>query len=138
MSAPQNTLSLSSYPKLDEPEEENINIDVDDDDELPKMSTGVPAAASYSGFDINIPTHNTDDEIADVDVSDDEAGKGPNAAEALRAQVNAEEGRQQQDDDNDSSSSSGSGSSSSGSSSGSSSSGSSDDDSASSGGEIDI
>ncbi|KAK6128753.1 hypothetical protein DH2020_037508 [Rehmannia glutinosa] len=38
-------------------------------------------------FDINIPHQtDTDDEIADVDVSDDEADKGPNAAEALRAQ----------------------------------------------------
>lgn len=71
-------------------------------------------------FDINVPKQNdTDDEIADVDVSGDEGEKGPNAAEALRAQVNAEEkdGRS-----SSSSSSSGSGSSGSGSGSGSSSS----------------
>ncbi|OIW12894.1 hypothetical protein TanjilG_28269 [Lupinus angustifolius] len=37
------------------------------------------------GFDINVP--HTDDEIADVDDSGDEVDKGPNAAEALRAQV---------------------------------------------------
>lgn len=74
-----------------------------------------------NGFDINIPQHNgTDDEIADVDVSDDDVDKGPNAAEALRAQVNAEETSEQT---SSSSSSSGSGSrSGSGSSSGSSSS----------------
>nr|GMC93660.1 lisH domain-containing protein C1711.05-like [Ipomoea batatas] len=44
-----------------------------------------------TGIDINIPHHNdTDDEIADVDASDDD-DKGRNAAEELRAQVNAEE-----------------------------------------------
>lgn len=72
----------------------------------------------------------SDNEIADVDDSGDEVDKGPNAAEALRAQVNAE-GREKQT--STSGSSSGSGSSSSGSGSGSSSSSSdnegSDDDS---------
>ncbi|XP_050234970.1 uncharacterized protein LOC126683173 [Mercurialis annua] len=64
------------------------------------------------GFDINVPQQNeTDDEIADVDDSGDEVdNKGPrNAAEALRAQVNAEEKGEQS---SSSSSSSGSGSSS--------------------------
>lgn len=142
--APQNALSLSPAPKLDDEAEENIDIDVDDDEEpQPKINTGEQPSAPYFGVDINIPTqHNdTDDEIADVDVSDGEAGKGPNAAEALRAQVTAEEGQQQKDDDEESSSSSGSsgsGSSGSGSGSGSSSSDSSDDDSASSAGDIDI
>ena len=142
-SAPQNTYSLSPEAKLVE-QEENIDIDVDDDEEAPpKMAIGgQPAAPSYAGFNTNLPTQNdTDDEIADVDVSD-EAGKGPNAAEALRAQVNAEEEQQQQQEDDEESSSSsgssGSGSSGSGSGSGSSSSDSSDDDSASSGGDIDI
>ncbi|XP_050230191.1 uncharacterized protein LOC126679244 [Mercurialis annua] len=47
-------------------------------------------------IDINLPHQaETDDEIADVDISDDEAEEGPNAAEALRAQVNAE-GRKEQ------------------------------------------
>ncbi|KAL7131751.1 hypothetical protein ABFS83_12G025300 [Erythranthe nasuta] len=70
-------------------------------------------------FDINnLPLQNdTDDEIAEIDASDDEAEKGPNAAEALRAQVNA-----QVKDGQTSSSSSSSGSESSGSGSGSSSS----------------
>lgn len=76
------------------------------------------------GFDINVPHQNdTDDEIADVDDSGDEVDKGPNAAEALRAQVNAEERDEQT---SSSSSSSGSGSSGSGSGSGSSSSSDSD------------
>nr|GMD01338.1 lisH domain-containing protein C1711.05-like [Ipomoea batatas]GME17539.1 lisH domain-containing protein C1711.05-like [Ipomoea batatas] len=70
-----------------------------------------------TGIDINIPHHNdTDDEIADVDASDDD-DKGRNAAEELRAQVNAEERGE-----HTSSSSSSSGSESSGSSSSSSSS----------------
>ncbi|XP_044494112.1 ELL-associated factor 2-like isoform X2 [Mangifera indica] len=87
------------------------------------------------GSDIKVPRHHdTDDEIADVDDSGDEADKGPNAAEtlraqvkgpnaadALRAQVNAAEG-----DDRSSSSSSSSGSGSSGTGSGSGSSSSSD------------
>ncbi|KAK2385578.1 ell-associated factor Eaf [Trifolium repens] len=69
------------------------------------------------GFDMNVPL--TDDEIADVDDSGDEVDKGPNAAEALIARMNAE-GRNEQT--STSSSSSGSGSSGSGSGSGSSSS----------------
>lgn len=45
----------------------------------------------HTGIDINLPhPADMDDEIAEVDVSDDETDKGPNAAEALRAQVNAE------------------------------------------------
>ncbi|KAJ4973509.1 hypothetical protein NE237_006683 [Protea cynaroides] len=68
-----------------------------------------------TGLDINLPNQNeTDDEIADVDVSDDDADNGPNAAEALRAQVNAEERDGQTSSSSASSgSSSGSGSSSS-------------------------
>ncbi|CAL0300333.1 unnamed protein product [Lupinus luteus] len=63
------------------------------------------------GFDINVP--HTDDEIADVDDSGDEVDKGPNAAEALRAQVNAE-GREEQTSTSSSSSGTGSSESSSG------------------------
>ncbi|KAE9618702.1 putative transcription elognation factor Eaf [Lupinus albus] len=63
------------------------------------------------GFDINVP--HTDDEIADVDESGDEVDKGPNAAEALRAQVNAE-GRNEQTSTSSSSSGTGSSESSSG------------------------
>lgn len=104
-----------------------------------------PPKPNHLGLDMNLPHPNndTDDEIADVDASDDESNKGPNAAEALRAQVTAaEEGQlQAQGDETSSSSGSGSasGSSGSGSASGSSSSSDSDDsdraDSASSGGD---
>ncbi|KAI9169322.1 hypothetical protein LWI28_010687 [Acer negundo] len=73
-----------------------------------------------AGFANKESRNDSDDEIADVDVSDDEANRGPNAAEALRAQVNAQERS------SSSSSSSGSGSSGSGSGSGSSSSSDSD------------
>ncbi|KAL6011713.1 hypothetical protein ACLOJK_002177 [Asimina triloba] len=113
--------------------EENLDIVVDDDDGETPNKSNAALQETNTGFDINnIPNLNdTDDEIADVDVSDDEADKGPNAAEALRAQVNAEEKDGQT---SSSSESSGSGSSGSGSGSGSSSSDSdgSDDDSASS------
>ncbi|XP_008799888.1 ELL-associated factor 1 [Phoenix dactylifera] len=136
-SIPPNSSSMSPDPKSYEPEE-NLDILGDDDRGTPnKTSAGGQTAAI--GFDINIPNQNeTDDEIADVDVSD-EADEGPNAAEALRAQVNAAEEKQQQETSS-SSSSSESGSSGSGSGSGSSSSDSegSDDDSASSGGDIEI
>ncbi|XP_031260968.1 ELL-associated factor 2 [Pistacia vera] len=90
-----------------------------------------------SGFDVKVPRHHdTDDEIADVDDSGDEADKGPNAAEALRAQVkgpNAADALRAQvnaaeRDKQSSSSSSSSGSGSSGSGSGSGSSSSSDSD----------
>ncbi|XP_020097375.1 ELL-associated factor 1 [Ananas comosus] len=140
--------STSPDPKSPE-QEENLDILGDDDPASPAktMTTGqqTPQGAADLGFDINIPTQDdTDDEIADVDVNDD-VDEGLNAAEALRAQVNAEEGGkepQEEDDDTSSSSasSSSSGSSGSGSGSGSSSSESdgSDADSASSGGDIDV
>ncbi|XP_004503337.1 uncharacterized protein [Cicer arietinum] len=98
--------------------EEHRDIDIDD-----LFGSGSPMddnnveEKDNVGFDMNIPL--TDDEIPDVDDSGDEVDKGPNAAEALRAQVNAE-GRHEQT--STSSSSSGSGSSESGSGSGSSSS----------------
>ncbi|XP_028757769.1 ELL-associated factor 1 [Neltuma alba] len=101
--------------------EEHQDIDIDD-----LFGSGSPEEDNIVeekdnvGFDMNIPHQNdTDDEIADVDDSGDEVDKGPNAAEALRAQVNAE-GRDEQS--SSSTSSSGSGSSGSGSGSGSSSS----------------
>ncbi|KAH0464512.1 hypothetical protein IEQ34_007298 [Dendrobium chrysotoxum] len=135
-SALPNPFSTSPDTKTPEPDD---NVDILDDDD------GPPPKANSFGFDINLPNQtDTDDEIADVDVSDDDGDKGPNAAEALRAQVNAAEEGQQQDQEQDetssSSGSSGTGSSGSGSGSGSSSSDSddSDGDSATSGGDIDI
>lgn len=110
-------------------DDEHQDIDIDDIFGSVSSDDGNNAEEERveTGFDINIPHQNdTDDEIADVDDSGDEAEKGPNAAEALRAQVNAE-GRAEQ---SSSSSSSGSGSgSSSGSSSASSDSEGSDEDS---------
>lgn len=114
---PPNPSATSPDPKNSE-SEEHVDIINDDDD---GCGTANKEYASEKGsrigldIDINLPHQaDTDDEIADVDISDDEADKGPNAAEALRAQVNAE-GRKEQT----SSSSSSSGSDSSGSESGS-------------------
>lgn len=49
-----------------------------------------------SAIDVNL-THpvEIDDEIAEVDVTDDETDKGSNAAEALRSLVNAEARKEQ-------------------------------------------
>ncbi|XP_031255944.1 ell-associated factor Eaf-like isoform X3 [Pistacia vera] len=74
--------------------EEHVEI-VDDNDD--GFETGNKGNVSEKEFctgldiDINLPHQvDVDEEIADVDISDDDADKGPNAAEALRAQVNAE------------------------------------------------
>ncbi|XP_068643182.1 uncharacterized protein [Aristolochia californica] len=114
--------------------EENLDIVDDDDKQILNNPTGIRQEAN-TGYNMN--QNETDDEIADVDVSDDEAQKGPNAAEALRAQVNAEEREAQTSSSSESSGSASSGSGS-GSATSSSSNGGSDDDSASSGGDIDI
>ncbi|KAF5450998.1 hypothetical protein F2P56_031303 [Juglans regia] len=122
-SDPPNVSMASPAPKNDEVEEHQ-DIDIDD-----LFGSGTPEDEPVTeekdnvAVDINVPHHNeSDEEIADVDDSDDEVDKGPNAAEALRAQVNAEEREKHAS----SYSSSGSGSRSSGSGSGSSSSSSSD------------
>lgn len=120
-------------------EEENLDILGDDDDNVSPNNMTSGQGASGHGFDINLSDQgNIHDEIADVDVNE-EADEGLNAAEVLRAQVNAE-GEQEQDSSSGSSSSSSESGSGSGSGSGSSSSDSdgSDGDSASSGGDIDI
>ncbi|KAK4741537.1 hypothetical protein SAY87_025125 [Trapa incisa] len=60
---------------------------------------------------VNSPHDGTDDEIADVDdCGDDEVERGQNAADALRAQLNAEGGNSEQSLSSSSSSGSGSGS----------------------------
>ncbi|CAK7326700.1 unnamed protein product [Dovyalis caffra] len=121
---PPNVSTSSPSPKNDEVEEHQ-DIDIED-----IFGAGSPDDGNAieekvdDGFDSNVPQqNNTDDEIADVDDSGDEADKGLNAAEALRAQKNADEKNEQT---SSSSSSSGSGSSGTGSGSGSSSSSSSD------------
>ncbi|KAI4357691.1 hypothetical protein L6164_001625 [Bauhinia variegata] len=123
---PPNTSTTSPGTKNDV--EEHRDIDIDD-----LFGSGTPEHDNNgedkdNGFEMTMRHQNdSDDEIADVDVSGDEVDKGPNAAEALRAQVNAEEEGDEQT--SSSSSSSGSGSSGSGSGSGSSSSSDSDEDS---------
>ncbi|XP_010243794.1 PREDICTED: ELL-associated factor 2 [Nelumbo nucifera] len=97
--------------------EEHLDIVIDDEDDGRTSNKG-NAAEQMINTVLGINQNDTDDEIADVDVSDDEAEKGPNAAEALRAQVNAEE----RDEQTSSSSGSSESSSESGSGSGSSSS----------------
>lgn len=122
-SEPPNVSAVSPEPKNDEGEEHQ-DIDIEDIFGAASPEDGNAAAEdkANAGFDMNVPHQNdTDDEIADVDDSGDEVDKGPNAAEALRAQVNAEER-----DEQTTSSSSSSGSGSSGSGSGSASSSSSD------------
>ncbi|ERN00037.1 hypothetical protein AMTR_s00105p00060140 [Amborella trichopoda] len=99
--------------------EENVDLIFDDSDGKNDKMEAITQDANLN----NSNAHNqndTDDEIADVDLSDDEADKGPNAAEALRAQVYAAE--ESEGTSSSSSGSSGSGSSGSGSGSGSSSS----------------
>ncbi|PON45775.1 EAF family [Parasponia andersonii] len=113
-----NVSTMSPEPKNDEVEEHQ-DIDIEDifGATSPVAEDGNAAMEDKANpdFDMNVPHQNdTDDEIADVDDSGDEVDKGPNAAEALRAQVNAEE-RDEQTSSSSSSSGSGSGSSGSGS-----------------------
>lgn len=119
-SDPPNFSMASPGPKSDEVEEHQ---DIDIDDLFGSRTPDDEMAAEDAGVDINVPHQNdSDEEIADVDDSGDEVERGPNAAEALRAQVNAEER-----DERTSSSSSSSGSSSASSSSSSDSEGSDED-----------
>lgn len=131
-SSDQLNVSAASPDPKNEEVEEHQDIDIEElfGSVSPENGNAAEDGAN-AGFDISMRNQNeSDNEIADVDDSGDEVDKGPNAAEALRAQVNAE-GREKQT--STSGSSSGSGSSSSGSGSGSSSSSSdnegSDDDS---------
>ncbi|KAL6587857.1 hypothetical protein OROMI_000835 [Orobanche minor] len=117
-----NSSNPSPDPKNDDLDEQlDIMNDDDEDNNDHAAGNGGTIEVKEVDFDINmLPQQtDTDDEIADVDVSDDEGDKGPNAAEALRAQVNAQESKGQS---SSSGSSSGSDSSESGSGSGSSSS----------------
>uniref|UniRef100_A0A0D6QUM3 Transcription elongation factor Eaf N-terminal domain-containing protein n=1 Tax=Araucaria cunninghamii TaxID=56994 RepID=A0A0D6QUM3_ARACU len=127
---------LFSSPEKSNDEEEHVDVDVDDEEDvmLAKRERLSDSHEANVNVDVDVGNDNdSDDEIADVDLSDDEADKGPNAAEALRAQVDAEENDKQQT--SSSSGSSGSGSSGSATASSSSDSEGSDDDSASSGGD---
>lgn len=110
--------STSSPDSKDCELEEHLDIVNDNDDDCGVAGNeNITERESNAGFDINVPhPADMDDEIAEVDVSDDVTDKGPNAAEALRAQVNAEA---KQEQTSSASSSSGSDSSGSGSGSGS-------------------
>ncbi|XP_010528517.1 PREDICTED: ELL-associated factor 2 [Tarenaya hassleriana] len=79
--------------------EEDVNIDDDEDNDdgqrTTEMETTPCKEFRKGGLDIDInlphPAEMEDEEIiADVDINDDESYKGLNAAEALRAQLNAE------------------------------------------------
>ncbi|KAE8708050.1 ell-associated factor Eaf-like isoform 2 [Hibiscus syriacus] len=128
-----NKPTTSPDPKNYESEEQvDVVVVVDDDDDNDGLGTDKQDNASEKlssgfGIDINLPHQvDTDEEIADVDLSDDGYKPGRSAAEALRDQVNAEEKEQSLS----SNSSSGSDNSGSGSGSSSSDSESSDGDSA--------
>ncbi|KDP38030.1 hypothetical protein JCGZ_04673 [Jatropha curcas] len=111
----------NSWPSpKNEEAEEHQDIDIEDIFGSSSPYDNTAEQKGDGGVDVRVPRQNdTDDEIADVDDSGDEVEKGRNAAEALRAQVNAQERDEQT---SSSSSSSESGSSGSGSGSGSSSS----------------
>ncbi|XVF20676.1 hypothetical protein REPUB_Repub12eG0022400 [Reevesia pubescens] len=129
-----NQSTASPDPKTYESEEQVDIINDDDDNDglgAAKQETAAEKVSTGVGIDINLPRQaDMDDEIADVDVSDDEEDKvGSNAAEALRAQVNAQGKEEQTSSSSSSSGSESSGSSGSGSGSSSSDSESSDGDS---------
>ncbi|KAE8820468.1 ell-associated factor Eaf [Hordeum vulgare] len=143
MTGPRNSNRSSTYQPVTadpfssspDPNDQDENLDILGDDDNGSPNNMASAQGTYRGFDINLPNQlDMDDEVADVDVND-EAVEGLNAAEALRAQVNAEGQQAEQATSSSSGSSSGSGSGS-----GSSTSGSddSDGDSPSSGGDVDI
>ncbi|XP_038707918.1 ell-associated factor Eaf-like isoform X2 [Tripterygium wilfordii] len=109
-----NVSAASPGPKNDETEDHQ-DIDIDDLFGADSPVERNPDEQKVDGgFDINVRhDDDTDDEIADVDDSGDEADKGRNAAEALRAQMKAVEREKQTSTSSGSSASSGSGSSSS-------------------------
>lgn len=99
-----NPSTSSPDPKNFEPEENVDTVDDSDDScEAARGNTCEKESRTGLNIDINLPHQmDMDDEIA-VDVSDDYTEKGPNAAEALRAQVNAE-GREESSSSSSSSS----------------------------------
>lgn len=115
-SVPSSSSYASPDPKNDDDLDEQLDILNDDEDEeidigtSDIMETVLPERQTFTGIDINIPHQNeTDDEFAEVDVSDAEGDTGINAADVLRAQV---EQKQPSSSSSDSSSSGSSSSSS--------------------------
>ncbi|PKI56777.1 ell-associated factor Eaf-like [Punica granatum] len=90
---PASTSTALPEPTNYESSEENLDIMGDEDESHPlDKEENQSRLEVHRGIDINLP-HQDDgeeDEIADVDVSDDEVNAGCNAAEALRAQVAGE------------------------------------------------
>ncbi|KAF8030628.1 hypothetical protein BT93_E2921 [Corymbia citriodora subsp. variegata] len=83
--------------------EEHLDIVDSEDGHEATEAENLSRREIHSSIDINVPHHDEeDDEIANVDVSDDEGNLGYNAAEALRAQVAGE--RQEQSSTSSSSS----------------------------------
>lgn len=85
---PPNLSTSSPDPKNES--EEQVEIVNDDDDGCETANKGKTSEKGLPrtvlNIDINLPHQvETDDEIADVDISDDDIDKGPNAAEALKA-----------------------------------------------------
>ncbi|KAL3346237.1 hypothetical protein AABB24_024928 [Solanum stoloniferum] len=106
-----NNSTASPDMKYDDLDEQLDILNDDEDDTTAANGGNVTVEEFKTGIDINIPHQNdTDDEIADVDVSDDNEDKGRNAAEELRAQVNAEGKENHTSSSNSSSSSDSSGS----------------------------
>ncbi|KAI3412657.1 EAF domain-containing protein, partial [Psidium guajava] len=91
LSTPKGLTDLTN----DELEEHLDMIDSEDGHEAAKDGN-LSRREIHSSIDINVPhqDEDDDDEIANVDVSDDEGNLGYNAAEALRAQVAGEQQEQ--------------------------------------------
>nr|GEY89527.1 ELL-associated factor 1 [Tanacetum cinerariifolium] len=94
--------------KIDDDLEEHLNTIDDDDEEIDiggndNLETA-PERQPFTGIDINIPHQQESDD--EINLSDDDGDNGPSAAEALRAQVNAEESKQPSSSSSESSSSS--------------------------------
>ncbi|KAB2604450.1 ELL-associated factor 2-like [Pyrus ussuriensis x Pyrus communis] len=91
-----NVSAASPGPKNEEVDDEHQDIDIVDLFGSISPDDGNAAEdEANAGFDINMLHQNeSDNEIADVDDSGDEVDKGPNAAEALRAQVMSTQGRE--------------------------------------------
>ncbi|GJR76396.1 ELL-associated factor 1 [Tanacetum coccineum] len=94
--------------KIDDDLQEHLNTIDDDDEEIDiggndNLETA-PERQPFTGIDINIPHQQESDD--EINLSDDDGDNGPSAAEALRAQVNAEESKQPSSSSSESSSSS--------------------------------
>ncbi|KAJ0490108.1 putative EAF family protein [Helianthus annuus] len=106
---PTNSFYTSPDQKTDDDLDEQLDILNNDDDEIDiggtdNMEPVLPERQPFTGIDINIPHQNeSDDEIAEVDASDDDGDGVANAAEALRAQLNAEERKEPSSSSGDSS-----------------------------------